>query len=443
MARVQWVPARSSRLFGVVLVAVIVGAGGVAYAACTTSSGCGNSTCPTSLSFVWESYTTPSPSAPFVKCTTTITSSSLLTIAATHLAPGTNCEFFATLENTGTIPATLADVIDPSASCPSTNFAYSDNINLAHPAPTISAGGTFLYESILSLLSSAGNGCEGATAAFSVTITGTGVVPTLIPPVISANPTTVYSGQSASLTTTTSFSGGASPYTCQWFEKAPGASGYSNLGSSFSCTAGSLPSTSTGTLSTTGNWEFELRVTDAEPVTVTSNGAAVTVNPKPVTYSVTFSESGLPSGLTWQVTVDGVALSLGTNGGTDSLTWTGLPSGSYAYTVAANPGWHQSTLPYAGTVVVSGASVTEPTLRYTQVTYTVTFTESGLPSGDSWSITLNGVTESSTGSTIVFTEANGTYSFKVGPISGCTSSSSGTVTVNGASVSVSVKIEKT
>jgi len=36
-------------------------------------------------------------------------------------------------------------------------------------------------------------------------------------------------------------------------------------------------------------------------------------------------------------------------------------------------------------------------------TYTVTFTESGLPAGTQWSVTFNGLTKSSTASSITFT----------------------------------------
>ena len=72
-------------------------------------------------------------------------------------------------------------------------------------------------------------------------------------------------------------------------------------------------------------------------------------------------------------------------------------------------------------------------------TYTVTFTESGLPSGTSWSVTLGGATSSSTTSTITFNEANGTYTYTVGTVSGYSASpSSGSVTVNGAAVSKSI-----
>ncbi len=72
-------------------------------------------------------------------------------------------------------------------------------------------------------------------------------------------------------------------------------------------------------------------------------------------------------------------------------------------------------------------------------TYTVTFTESGLPSGTTWSVTLAGTTKSSSTNTITFSEPNGSYSFTVGSVSGYTASpSSGTINVNGANVNQAI-----
>jgi hypothetical protein len=94
------------------------------------------------------------------------------------------------------------------------------------------------------------------------------------------SPTSISSGGSSTLSTTTSFSGGTSTYTCQWLEKAPGATSYSNLGSSFTCTTSSLPTVSTGILSTVGTWGFELEVTDSStvPNSVLSNAVSVAVS---------------------------------------------------------------------------------------------------------------------------------------------------------------------
>lgn len=68
--------------------------------------------------------------------------------------------------------------------------------------------------------------------------------------------------------------------------------------------------------------------------------------------------------------------------------------------------------------------------------YSAIFSESGLPPGKSWSVTLNGAVESSTSPSIVFSVTNGSYSYLIGPVAGFTSSStSGTLYVNGSNVS--------
>lgn len=82
-------------------------------------------------------------------------------------------------------------------------------------------------------------------------------------------------------------------------------------------------------------------------------------------HLVTFSESGLPSGISWEATVNNVVERLGTDGGTDSLMWPGLANGTYSYVISPNAGWQQETLPYNGTLTVDGVPVTEPTLVYT------------------------------------------------------------------------------
>jgi len=156
-------------------------------------------------------------------------------------------------------------------------------------------------------------------------------------------------------------------------------------------------------------------------VTVYGKGMDVSIAWTEVTYSVEFSESGLPSGLTWQVTVNGVAERLTTNGATDSLIFAEA-NGTFAYTITDISGWHQSTLTYTGTVVVNGSAIAEPTLVYSKETYSVAFSESGLPSGLTWQVTVNGVAEHLTtdGATdrLVFTEPNGTYTYTITDNSG-------------------------
>ncbi len=153
------------------------------------------------------------------------------------------------------------------------------------------------------------------------------------------------------------------------------------------------------------------------------------------TYPVTFSESGLPSGTSWSVTVNGA-----TESSTSSTITFIEPNGTYAYSIGDVAGWHQTTLPYTGSVMVNGVAVREPTLAFAQVTYTVTFAETNLPDGTPWSVTLNGSTEGSTITSIVFTGmVNGSYSYTVGTVSGYASSpSSGAVMVDGGSLTQAI-----
>jgi len=156
------------------------------------------------------------------------------------------------------------------------------------------------------------------------------------------------------------------------------------------------------------------------------------------TYLVTFSETGLPVGQVFGVSVGSNHESVISDGGTDALQFA-EPNGSYSYTIATVSGWYQTTLPYHGTVVVSAAGVTETTVVFTQVFYSISYTETGLPSGTSWSFTLNGSTQSTTGTTLSYTEPNGSYPFKVGYVAGyATTPTSGVQVVNGANLNVGV-----
>ena len=77
------------------------------------------------------------------------------------------------------------------------------------------------------------------------------------------------------------------------------------------------------------------------------------------------------------------------------------PSNGYIY--VANSG--------SGTIsVISTSSVVK--------LYTITFIESGLPSGTTWTVALNGTIETSTTDTISFNEPNGTYYFSIENVSG-------------------------
>ncbi|HEV2317790.1 MAG TPA: thermopsin family protease [Thermoplasmata archaeon] len=168
------------------------------------------------------------------------------------------------------------------------------------------------------------------------------------------------------------------------------------------------------------------------PVTIPITFTAIPAT----TYTVTFEATGAPFGSNWSVTLNGSPRS----STTDSIAFS-EPNGSYAYSVAPPSNWRAA--PSAGTVNVTGASTTvRINLTLGSVpTYSVTFTLSGAPSGASWSVSLNGASQGSTSTSIVFTEPNGSYTFAVSGLStGWTAApTSGTVPVSGADASVNVR----
>jgi hypothetical protein len=96
-----------------------------------------------------------------------------------------------------------------------------------------------------------------------------------------------------------------------------------------------------------------------------------------------------------------------------------------------------------GDVTLSDSTIVVP-ITTSSATYGVTFTESGLPAGTSWSVSFNGVPESSTTATVGFTETNGSYYYTVGAASGYTATPlSGNVTVSGATVSLAIAFTST
>ena len=153
------------------------------------------------------------------------------------------------------------------------------------------------------------------------------------------------------------------------------------------------------------------------------------------TYAITFTEAGLPTGTSWSVALNG-----STQSSISSSIVFNDPNGTYSFTVGSVSGY--AATPSSSSLMLSGYPVTE-SITFSPKTYPVTFTETGLPSGTTWSITLNGQTFTSLTSTITFSEPNGSYSYSIGSISGYTTSpSSGLVTVSGSNLDEAIVFTK-
>lgn len=195
-------------------------------------------------------------------------------------------------------------------------------------------------------------------------------------------------------------------------------------------------------------------------------------------YSVNFTETGLPAGAFWTVSLHLVGgpghgthprwaggysggRRSASNGSTGASVGFAVGNGTYAYSVFApgNASTQYSAAPSVGHVTVNGTSVSVA-VTFTPVSlFPVSFSESGLPAGTFWSVLVVGaapghgpgpwghggfVGNGSTGSTVNFTLPDGTFGFAVraawaaGTLYLATPSF-GNVTVDGGAASVSVQ----
>jgi YVTN family beta-propeller protein len=148
---------------------------------------------------------------------------------------------------------------------------------------------------------------------------------------------------------------------------------------------------------------------------------------EPVLYSLTFNESGLPAGTLWSVSIKGVTRS----NTSDSITFA-EPNGNYSWSISPIPGWKTN---WSGRATIDGGSASEFP-HFVVTSYTVSFVESGLQLGTSWSVTLNSTTGTGTGEVVFTRVPNGTYNFSVKAVSGFTvKPASGSLAVTGSNAS--------
>jgi YVTN family beta-propeller protein len=157
-----------------------------------------------------------------------------------------------------------------------------------------------------------------------------------------------------------------------------------------------------------------------------------------------FAARGLPVGQAWCAEVSG--LSLCTTG--RAVKFPPMTAFTYYYWIAS-PLAGQSITGKVGktSVTLTGGTIQELALvRSTAVDltfaypYAVSFTESDLPSGGSWSVTIGKATETSAvGSPIVFELTNGSHAYRIGMVTGYRASGTpAKLVVRGADASVAV-----
>ena len=203
-----------------------------------------------------------------------------------------------------------------------------------------------------------------------------------------------------------------------------------------------------------GSYEFTILTTNKEysvqggaliSLTVNGTDMEISITFHLVTYEIAFTETGLPPGTSWSITLNNVTIP-----STNATIVFDEPNGSYSYVISPIPGYRAST--YSGTIIVNGnKSYSINPILWTIISYPITITEKGIPNGTSWSVTLSGkafngqlvnITLNSTIDTITFNEPNGSYFYTVHLPSGFSGNTKGNITVSGQSITSQLKAEQ-
>ena len=172
-------------------------------------------------------------------------------------------------------------------------------------------------------------------------------------------------------------------------------------------------------------------------VSISGAGANVAISflalQKGAFYPVAFSENGLATGTHWAVTV-WITHTFGhsrteTQSASGSTIFFLLQNGSYKF-VAHDVLKYNLVGGGSGAFGIVGASPSTFVVNYTAIpTYTMTFTESGLPSGTAWAVLVRSTSSGSTAypvhtlglsnsTTMSFAIPNGSYCYKLYPVTG-------------------------
>lgn len=151
---------------------------------------------------------------------------------------------------------------------------------------------------------------------------------------------------------------------------------------------------------------------------------------------VNFTESGLPLGTRWSLTLGGVL-----NSSTSSMIGFSEKVGSYVYSVGLVNGY--TPQPSGGTARVTGVNQSIA-ITWSLTLYSLEFTEAGLPAGTPWGVDFNGTSLSSTLNSFAQAVPNGSYAWHALVTAGYTPSPpSGVVTVSGGPAQVRILWSRT
>jgi hypothetical protein len=138
------------------------------------------------------------------------------------------------------------------------------------------------------------------------------------------------------------------------------------------------------------------------------NGSIVSGSAENISFTqechTVFNSSGLPDGVSWAVTYDGGTRDGGYN---SSIEFPYYANTSFGYSVSTIQLGNCTFYPSPNTGNIEGGALLK---IHFSGSCTTQFSETGLPSGDTWAVTYDNKTNSSS-SNLIFSSINGTYSF--------------------------------
>ncbi|HEV2316596.1 MAG TPA: YncE family protein [Thermoplasmata archaeon] len=156
--------------------------------------------------------------------------------------------------------------------------------------------------------------------------------------------------------------------------------------------------------------------------------------PAPDTTKFSFTETGLPSGAVWNVTVNNGSRVFSSNHSSTSVQVSAFAETGTPFYFRFGP-W-DGLLPSPLFAVVSIASYSTPVaVSYSRsaTVYSVRFDQTGLPAGTGWNVIMGGNYEQSTGGSLNFSAPNGSYVYVAGDVPNYVNARGyGTVQVNAA-----------
>lgn len=194
--------------------------------------------------------------------------------------------------------------------------------------------------------------------------------------------------------------------------------------------------------------DFSATLLRGDPMYAVVYAVRGSLPPPPLTQSLRFNATGLPTATEFSVSISGSGQFSGytsANSSSGSVVFD-VPGGlTGVFTVRPPPGF--TPAPASGLIRLPSTGAAEDiTIVFSPngtALYPVYFNESGLPSGTNWSVSLDGQGRYSTGMSISFGAPTGAHQFVVGPVTGGSvhyrpSPATGVVAVSDAPKSVTV-----